>query len=184
MVSVIGGVACTVCVQFSSLVIWTSKNGSRLYTKRKAAFREADIPESLFRYILMCRCAISKNDYMRETKDAGYYADWLNAKTEAQRVGHDIERKISSMVYKRCGDIDTENKRLVERMELYDALVQTLKNLGLYPETIYYESSLSNRIDDLKRLIPAKLDRELDAVLASLTGFRKSIAEVGDNPNV
>ena len=41
-------------------LMWASKNAAMLYTKIKAPRREVEIPENLWRYVLMCRASIQR----------------------------------------------------------------------------------------------------------------------------
>ena len=40
-------------------LLYASQNGRRLYTKRKAASRHVEVPETLWRYLLMARTQVA-----------------------------------------------------------------------------------------------------------------------------
>ena len=59
-----------------------SKNMKRLYCKRKAVEREVEIPESLWRYILMWRTEVTGDQESRTNNGRGadYWRKWLAQK--------------------------------------------------------------------------------------------------------
>src|SRR5690606_37137616 len=57
-------------------LLWASKTGTKLYTKKKAQYRDVKIPEEVFRYVLMCRAKITdEHPSFGSTRE--YWERWL-----------------------------------------------------------------------------------------------------------
>lgn len=110
-------------------LIWSSKNGTRLYTKKKAPRRQVQIPEDLFRYVLMCRSRIGREH--TEADQAQYWKDWLAEKKEKRKLGYSV----SAAVRRAYDEMECENHRLKRETEKADEkialLKQTAEALGL-----------------------------------------------------
>ncbi len=83
--------------------------GSKVMTKKRAAWRDVQIPENLYRYILMCRTAVRIED------NCEYWRDWLAQKAESRDLGYQVSRTIRDHVHK----IQEENRKLKAQMESY-----------------------------------------------------------------
>ncbi len=66
-------------------LIYISKTASILVTKKKAPYREVTIPETLWRYILMCRVKTKAED--DDLDKATIWKQWLAKKTEWGTIG-------------------------------------------------------------------------------------------------
>ena len=130
-----------------------SKNLKKLYTKKKAPYREVEIPERLWRYILMWRVNVIK-----ERNNAGginnvkYWQNWLNEKDEKKCLGHQISKKIRTLAAERIDDVEIENHRLqVENKGLARIKSFLVKN-GIDEQSI--EAGKDWRIErDFKKLL-------------------------------
>jgi len=91
----------------------TSKNGARLFTKKKAPTRSVDIPEQLYKYILICRVdKVSQWDDMHNTSNIDYWRNWLGTKNENKSVGHIASKKVQKIIRQRIDGVAEENERL------------------------------------------------------------------------
>lgn len=119
-------------------LLWTSKTGTMLYTKKKAPYRDITVNEGIFIYILMCRASVGPDRFDRlKFNDAAYYKSFLSMKTEKQQDGHDIGRVIRTMVSKRCSEVESQNRILKSKMEHYDDIRHLLKELELTPDSVH-----------------------------------------------
>lgn len=144
-------------------LIWVSKTGNRLFTKRKAEFRNVSIPESIFRYILMARVKVLSGCHDSSKPDAEFWNRWLddNKKTKiaGRRLGARIGEKIES-AYKLA---NRENERLRRENESLQDVRDFLIRNGI---SLRYD--VSERIQEKMNGIDANLIFDLERIKARL----------------
>lgn len=79
-------------------LIRVSKNGKKLYTVKKAPFRKVDIPDSIFKYIIMSRCKVTNWSHQYTKPREEIYREFLEGKLTRQRTGYLVSRRVSEMV--------------------------------------------------------------------------------------
>lgn len=149
-----------------------SKNGTRLYTKRKAVRREIIIPESLFRYVLMWRTRITNEQYHQTLDD--YWQHWLREKDEKKQLGHNVSRKIRQLVNERIDKVEKENRELQFKIKALNNVKLELERLGINNAEIY-NHRLKQKIKEIETGIPDGLIMYLDRVIDDLNEVRKRI---------
>jgi len=75
-------------------LLWASKTGNRLYTKKKALDREIDSPVQVLVYLLMCRSRIVPTMYEAGNDKRDFYRQWAAQKAEDRRLGAVVRDKI------------------------------------------------------------------------------------------
>lgn len=95
-----------------------SKNLKRLFTKKKAPFRDIEIPAPLLIYILMSRARIVGDMFQTRPKTE-LWKEWLKELKSNKRLGHTLGREIRKRVdgeveavVKRNARLEDENGRL------------------------------------------------------------------------
>jgi len=108
----------------------SSKNAKMLYTKKKAPVRDVDIPDSIYRYILMWRARILiENRY--EPDKTQYWKNWLATKDEKKELGYNVSRRIRDLISDRILSVEAENKRLISENERLQHIQRILSSLGI-----------------------------------------------------
>jgi hypothetical protein len=110
-----------------------SSGGARLFTKKKAQYREIPEPSRLFRYVLMSRANIGHEIGKRNSR--AYWEEWMRKKELDFNFGHNVSKAIAKRVTDEISAVARENNQLKERMESYDSMREVLKALGL-PEDV------------------------------------------------
>lgn len=84
-------------------------HGTRLLTQKKAPHRDIELPEAIYRYILMCRVSVTEETFQMDVQERGdAWRRWLKEKKENQRLGWQVSRRIRE----RATEIEIENARL------------------------------------------------------------------------
>lgn len=116
-------------------LIWTSINCKRLFTKNKSVYRnDIEIPEDLYRYILMWRAEIRDEQDPRwdvnscQEKRVKYFQDWLKEKELKSVVGKLVSEKIRNTQSK----LMFENERFKKRIEKFEKIDQFIKQHNIY----------------------------------------------------
>lgn len=132
-------------------LMWVSKTGTRVYTKRKAVYRKVDIPESVFRYVLMCRSVISREQ--SDSRDKEYWAQWLVEKQMDHTFGWRVSKSIRQTVDQRIDAVERENRRLVDLMDKYKDLEHVIRSLGFDVHDVRsfnFRDRLAEKLQDIK----------------------------------
>lgn len=106
-------------------LIVASRNGTRLYTKKKAPHRGIDFPEGVAIYLLMSRADFVDERYNETNED--YWRNWLRLKKERRDLGRAVSLGLRGHVER----VEAENRKLKRRYDTYDSLMATLEALGV-----------------------------------------------------
>jgi len=106
-----------------------SKNAKRLLTRKKAPAREVEVPESLFRYVLMCRAQITEERTPRDR--FAKWKQWLVDRAERSDVGWEIGRIISRKVSAECHEVIKKNEALEIRIRQCDIVEEVMREAGI-----------------------------------------------------
>ena len=135
-------------------LLWVSRTGSRLFTKRKAAWRDVEIPDSIFRYILMARSRIdgeSQIDGQSNGEQADKWRRWLKQKEENQELGHNVSDRIRQLVAKRIVQVENDNRLLKRANEQLREVKKICDEMGLDHEYISHaQSDVKRAMDKLR----------------------------------
>jgi hypothetical protein len=74
-------------------LVVTSTNAKMILTKKKAARRQVDIPESLYRYVLMNKLNDS-DDAFRRNNNVRFWEQWLKHKELSSDLGYRVSKAI------------------------------------------------------------------------------------------
>jgi len=114
-------------------LLWASRTGTRLYTKKKAPFRESEpgALEVLFRYILICRATIGDERFRERGGDAEYWRWWIAQKKQNAEMGYRVGKRIQEVIKRDIEAVGRENGRLTSEAEQYEGLKAEIEKLGL-----------------------------------------------------
>jgi hypothetical protein len=109
---------------------WTSKNGKILYLKKKAPYRDIEIPPELYVYILMCRTEIVATTVYdgkpkTDAEKTEYWQNWLKGRTADKDLGWRVSKAIQEkvdQVERESDHLRRENKQLQEIKEFCEKL--------------------------------------------------------------
>jgi len=150
-------------------LILASKTGTKLFTKKKAPRRDVPIPESLFRYVLMCRANIGK-EYKQKDNQFEFWQQWLADKNKSWDVGHKCSKSLRTLISKRIIEVECKQivlEKQIEELAAVDELCKTI-GLGLYYPT---ETSLKQKLDDFvsaSNRVPDRLKQSIKKLHSEL----------------
>jgi len=112
-----------------------TKNGTRLYTKKKAPLREVEVPESLFRYILMSRTQVVGSRIMGGGRkpDREYWREWLDGRHADAALGRSVSAALRDRLTKKVSEVEVENIRLQAENKIHADLAAVLESAGISP---------------------------------------------------
>lgn len=151
-------------------LLWASKTGSRLWTKRKAALREdIEIPETLWRYVLMCRARIMASEYESRRPTVDEWRAWVEGKKDAEWVGTKVSAKVRGQVAQAECDV----RLMRAQVRGYQRVRELLEGLGMNPDAPISEWQVDTVRGKLLGLIDTKLPdalRDVSRDAAHLAG--------------
>ncbi len=148
-------------------LMWVSKSGTMLFTKKKAAYRDVEIPPEIYKYILMSRAKIVQE--CMETREQ-YWRQWLADAKLTHDLGYRVSHKLRKLIDERIEKVEAENKRLIgEQERLADIKEFCIRyNVSLWHYRQDLEKFMENGIikDVLKKLEDTKnyLDNKIKAI--------------------
>jgi len=160
-------------------LLWCSKNGTRLYTKKKAPFREVEIPETLWRYILMARTLVTQEHFGAETA-FDFWRRWLQQKADRREIGHRVSRSLGKLVRTKIDEVKVKQRVLEARIEECQEVEALLKDMGM--GVGYYwdlKQRFEQRIKMLREGMPEDLNQALRTLRTSLDAFEKALSGKG-----
>ena len=150
-----------------------STNGTRLYTKRKAAYRDVQIPEDIFRYVLMCRSRITAERFDSES-NLDYWRGWLAEKQESREIGRRCSTALRESFNRDVETVRRENHRLERAMEGYDKIAALCEEIGISPHSYVSVEKIREQLGGTS--VPRNLRRAIDSVIKSAGVLDKCIA--------
>ena len=167
-------------------LMYISSTGTRVYTKKKAPYRELQIPDELYHYILMCRTTTNKYerpvDVVPSNKEA-FWRKWLERKKDKLDLGYQVGKKLRTLIKEKIEDVELKNRRLKEQIECFTSIQEMLKELGLDPSSHWIESNFRRKITELQKVVPHELSFRLDSLSDSLQQFKKELVKIEAEEN-
>jgi len=136
----------------------------RVYTIKKAPFREQGVHVNTLLYILMCRVKVSdewRNGFGEKRVD--YYRRWLAEKAEKQDIGHRVSYKV--------GEIVRATQRENQNLKLENENLAELKQLAAemdIPVSYGYKSLIKQRLEAKTKELIDGVDKNLERNLRDL----------------
>lgn len=164
-------------------LIYASKNGAMLQTKKKAGYRAVQIPESLYRYVLMARIKVTR-DYSGDNYEYdanAYWKSWLEDRDASKTLGERVRQKVAERVAK----METEVLKMKKEVERCEAVKQKLKELGVdtrygFPDTWSLERTLKTfdqSVPETMLRTLANLKRDIGSAEMQFNNLRVELSE-------
>lgn len=112
-------------------LLYQAKTGSRLFTKKKAPYRENPIPVNILIYILMWRAKITNEPKRKFLTDKEYWEHWLEEKQLTYELGKKVSKELKETINDKIKKVKEENEQLIYEIQKYKELEQFLKNNNL-----------------------------------------------------
>jgi len=158
---------------------WTTSSGTKVYQKKKAKYRDVQIPDSLWRYILMWRARIGiEIDPNTLTKQDGW-RQWLENRKIDRNFGYIVGRAIKEEIRKKITEVANENERLRNLVAKYEDIKQLLVKMGFdaerFPEWDVQRQISIGTIDtrEASRVVDT-IERDVNFLKSFISGLKNS----------
>lgn len=150
-------------------LLWASKEGERLWEKKKAPRRQVEIPETLWRYIVM------RLDNPRWETTAEKWARWMAQKEQDLLIGHNAGKRLRAVIAEQVNLKQTENHKLQRENEELAAVKALLAELKVPIHGYGRDRAIREQAERIKEVIPQDLIHELQRVEKSVKAALKKI---------
>jgi len=133
-----------------------TSRGGRLIMRKPAQRRTVEIPDCLWRYILMCRAHIVRECGLHEPATREYWQDWLRQKQDDRSLGNLVGKTIRETIANRIENLEKKNEELLDAHKQYENIMRTLKRLGFSDGWIPSTWNVESKIKDMLTSIPQK----------------------------
>lgn len=154
----------------------TSKAGSRLFKKKRAAYRDIPIPESVFRYILFSRTQVTR-EYQRESPRE-FWAQWLADKKDDEDLGYKVGQKLKRVISEQIDQARCDNHHLKRQIEEYADIRKLLEELGFEPDGYVSLWATRNKIKAARQVVPKGLADSVQAAIKRLQEFDNELTQL------
>lgn len=146
-------------------LILVAKTGTRLFTKKKAPYRDVEIPEELWRHILFSRAQITREHQRLEGRP--YWERWLEDRKKDREVGSRVAYRLSEIV-REC---KYEASQVARQRQTFEEYQRQLQEAGLNPyspKEWQVKRDIKRHLDRLRGGLPPHMKSNLARAVASL----------------
>ncbi len=154
-----------------------SKTGTRIYTKKKAPYREVETPINLYKYILMSRATIVES-YHRTFDKKRYMEDYADRKEKAKHAGEYLGRRLRERIEAEIDDVKRENEKLIDQNQTLEEIKVLLGRMGIGLNDWGLKRKFERQIKELEAIIPDDLERGIRCLAERLTDTVREIDEL------
>lgn len=164
-------------------LITTSKNGTRLYTKKKAKYREIKHPADLYKYVVMSRCEIKNDRNFSRMSGKEYWKEWLENKKIDFEFGRRVSKKIRQRVEEECERVYNENRKLQKINSNYEDYRRVMNELGFNPDSYWGidRNKFRKVLKEIVNGIPVDFETEIKKTSTLLLNLLDSIKKEINN---
>jgi hypothetical protein len=161
-------------------LLWSSKNGSRLYVKKKASHRAITIPEDVWRYILMCRVKITREHGSEKRLTREFWEGWLVDKKLDRDFGWAVGGALAKRVNEEIVAAQAKSKELDALVHKYEDIRKYLQELGIHPDSEWQvtRERVQAKLEKARSVIPDGLLYQLQNLAGVAERVRESLAEL------
>lgn len=158
-------------------LLWVSQTGARLFVKKKAQFREPEIPECLWRYILMSRVTIKQGGFFYDVSKKEQWQEWLKQKEEDRDFGHVLSRTLRKTIEERISKVERENDRLQDRIKEFENIKEIIAKFGISPSAPC-AWTIERKLKELQKVIPPDFERSVESLSRSLDDMKRELKKL------
>lgn len=156
-----------------------SVNACRLFCRKKAPYRDVQIPEELYRYILFSRAAIGGPRWNSdEMSSRDFWAEWLASRKKDLDIGRRVGKTLRKVIAESIDAVAEKNRLLKNRMDEYDDIRRLLKHLGINPDGYVSEYSVRDKIEKLQALVPPHFVGTISRARNALERLQEELGEL------
>jgi hypothetical protein len=154
---------------------------SKLIIKKKAQSRMSiQIPDSVYKYILMWRSTIKKsseNEYDLKAQNTKHWQDWLQEKKVNKVLGYSVSKALREEIDKKVVEVEEKNIQLEKQIEGFTQVKKLLESLNIKIDTDAYwnwKQRVKEDIDEITSM-PNDLRINIERTIEQLAYFKNRV---------
>jgi len=159
---------------------YVAKTGTRLFVKKKPPHREVELPESLFRYIIMCRTTIGSENTRRAGWRKQFWIDWMKTKELDRNFGFRVGKTIQKRIEEEVDAVRIENRKLLKDIESYAKIREITERLGINMGWVN-ERDVVDKAEAFDKSITPQLVKKIKDLRDDLNGLADAIDQEKGN---
>lgn len=164
----------------------SSSNLTKLFTRKKAPYRDIEIPESFYRYILMCRVRITEPTFYypgSHTSAREYWEHWIVQKEKDLHFGKYVSKKIRKEVEEKIINIERNQKELDDKINKLEDIKKICSEFGINTDNAGYmmKYTFERKLNDFNKIINDNFKSSLDYLRNDIEKVLKQINECEKN---
>ena len=158
-------------------LLWVSTTGTRVYTKKKAPYREINPPLDLFKHIILSRACFEGGECRQYNYKKNYWKDWLQHKKIEGEFGALVSKKIQQRIKEEIDVVRKENTKLQKEAKSLKVLKNIAGSMNIDLLNWFPENTVKRAIENAggkgKLLMEAKaLGRNIERLVKSLEAVK------------
>lgn len=151
----------------------SSTTAANLFTKKKAPFRNIQIADDVFRYVLMWRAKITR-EHHSSNDNAEWWREFVDGRANDREIGWRAGKKIRELLQTQVEDVRCKQLELDRRLAKYAEVEEVLRRLDMKPEYIHV-MSVEDRLKRMNEVIPPGLKRLAEQTIRHLESLVEAI---------
>ena len=169
-------------------LLCVSRTGTKLYTKKRAAYREVEIPECLYQYILMSRAQImtareARHAVCREDQGRDYWRKWLKLQEEDAEIGRAVARRLRRRHEQDVEEVQRKQAELERKIGVYETMADMCRELGVNPHDWNARNYARRRLQQLLAAVPEDLRLEVNTAHDALDRLKTTLDRIEAEAN-
>jgi len=148
-------------------LLYVTKNGEKLRAVRQAPRRDIEVPDFLYRYVLMNRVEICERNYKPQS-NSEYWAEWLAGGKSDELLGRSVSKVLHSRVNERIKKVNDENQRLRHQNNNLEKIKKALCATGISYEGWVTAKTIAHQLREARAAVPSNLPKDLREIAKEL----------------
>lgn len=152
-------------------LIWYNPEKESLYTRKKALFRDIELPAEMLYYLVICRLDSERHPYFSDKREM--MEAWLDEKVSTRALG----RRVSTNLIERLRDAEKKAKDAEEDMllnqkekERYQAIIKVLEDFGI--------RTWGDQAEAVKKALRAKIPSGAEGLIRNIATSADRLREM------
>lgn len=154
-------------------LLWVAKTGTRLWLKKKAQRREVQIPETMWRYIVMRLDTENSPALNRES----FWRDWLAAKEQSLDLGHRVSHRLAAVVHDQIDKVKCRNLELERENAKWADFKRFADALGISVHSWNLQEHIREKADLRRSFLTSNEVHQMEMAHRALGAVLKSFSE-------
>ncbi len=155
-------------------LLYVAKTGTRLFTKKKAQWRDIELPRDFLLHLLMSRLG-DLEESIEPSHSESYWREWLSRKEDRQDIGYAVSRRLRELHSKRVIEVSLKNDWLKSENEKLAHVKEIIEDLGIdtwrYSDKVHIE-------DKMEKLWAGKVVKAVEDITKQLNELYRDMKNI------